>query len=173
MPGQRKFLYCTTCKAEKWAQLKRRYIFECEDCSGEINLIEAKKKRRAERKAARVLKQKQNGTYKSQAVLKQEKREKRGEIINLEYMEWIKKRPCMVPGCTDKNIDAHHSVHRSQGRDDRTCVPLCHHHHIVEYHGKLGSVEMFEKNYGLNLIDEAKNLWSMFQIVQGAKKGWK
>ena len=164
-------LWCAHCDTDRWARLLARYIFKCEVCDKDINLIDAKKKRRAERKFAKTQRQKALGVYKSKAEIKLEKTQRRSEIVDLDYMLWVKTQRCCVPNCESSGpSDAHHAVHKSQGRNDRTCVPLCHFHHIGEYHGKFGSVEVAQRNWGIDLIEVGGMMFRRYEILQAAKK---
>lgn len=68
------------------------------------------------------------------------------------YRIWIKGQKCAVPGCKDKNIQAHHwrtSTNAGVGikPDDTWCIPLCFNHHKgddgIHPTGKLTWAETF------------------------------
>lgn len=59
-----------------------------------------------------------------------------------KYKAWIRTLPCCITGCiTECNrgrIEAAHTGSDGGMRlkaSDRSCVPLCHYHHAVYYHG--------------------------------------
>jgi len=154
-PGKKKWLFCPKCAKETWAVLLVRFTFTCSQCSNEVDLIASKKVQTKKRKESRVVKQKELGTYKSPNAKKKEKNANR----DFEYMAWIKSIKCCVPGCTSSGVsDAHHAILKSKGGSDRTCVPLCHYHHIGEYHGQLGSVDAALKEWGIDLLEVSKDL---------------
>lgn len=161
--GKRKFLWCERCSKETWATLVVGYHFSCNECQSDIDLRAAKRKVSRDRKASRTHKAKQSGTYKSDAKRKHERRVKRRGEPDLDYMLWIKLQPCLVPGCRNKDIDAHHSVPKSQGGADRTCIPLCHYHHIGVYHGRLGSPERAKDEWGIVFEDEVVRLNELYK----------
>jgi hypothetical protein len=74
------------------------------------------------------------------------------------YVWWIHGWECCVPGCvTPWPVHAHHAVRRSQGGSDRSCVPLCHNHHIGDQGIHIRGVLTFEKVYRINLLQ--KSYW--------------
>jgi len=68
----------------------------------------------------------------------------RGEFSDPDYLAWLRKQPCRVPGCSGPS-EAHHLRHDERGaslgghvKDDRRSISLCHGHHIFERHGNAG-----------------------------------
>lgn len=61
-----------------------------------------------------------------------------------EYVRWVRSRYCLltpVGGC-DGPVEAHHAGRdRGMGQraDDSTAVPLCHRHHVCDWHGATGA----------------------------------
>ena len=53
-----------------------------------------------------------------------------------EYMAWIREQSCCVRTveCSG-SIQAHHTAHAyiSTKGDDSSCIPLCHHHHMLAH----------------------------------------
>lgn len=78
-----------------------------------------------------------------------------------DYLEYIRKQPCLVRLCQElSSVDAHHVITKGQGKvgskvDDRLTVPLCRYHHEI-YH-RFGMDE-FESRYGLILSYEIVKL---------------
>lgn len=142
--GKKKMLPCEKCGTDTWATLLYRYTFKCNTCESEIDLIKAKRKQKSERKAARTMRAKEMGTYKSDATKKKERRSRRE--LDGDYIAWIKSLKCCVTG--QSGVDAHHVIRKSQGGSDRTCVPLTHKMHM-ELHS-IG-VDTFENKYGVDL----------------------
>jgi hypothetical protein len=75
-------------------------------------------------------------------VVPRAKTKYRARPRDLEYMAWVRRQPCCAafPGRVQADppvrdcygpIEADHAGLRSVGRkaDDRTCIPLCRHHH--------------------------------------------
>ncbi len=69
---------------------------------------------------------------------------------DLKYMAWIRRQPCAARELTeglahdcDGPVEADHAGRRPVGQkaDDRTCIPLCSHHHAMRgsFHGIFGS----------------------------------
>lgn len=51
-----------------------------------------------------------------------------------DYMAWVRRQPCAAKGmgvCSGR-MEADHTGPRglNQKADDRTCIPLCHKHHV-------------------------------------------
>lgn len=51
-----------------------------------------------------------------------------------DYMAWVRRQPCSAKGmgtCSGR-VEADHTGKRGVGQkaDDRTCIPLCHKHHV-------------------------------------------
>lgn len=166
MAGERKWLHCIHCKTKTWFRpvAIRSREYACESAGHKIDLFAAQRRASAERKSKKIAKAKELGTYQSDAQ-KQKARQDRGAIfVDEDYMRFVKSLKCAVPSCTSGDVvDAHHAIHRSQGRDDRTCVPLCHYHHIGQYHGQLGSVEAALKKWGIDLTKVASHLYSKYR----------
>jgi hypothetical protein len=56
-----------------------------------------------------------------------------------EYLKWLRQQPCDVfDGTCMGPIEAHHSTGRKRGigtkNHDHTCIPLCHKHHVHDFH---------------------------------------
>jgi len=81
------------------------------------------------------------------------------KLLSKKYLEYIKKKPCLV--CGQMPVDPHHMEAVGMGganRDgfkDYSCVPLCRFHH-GEYHS--GGIHYFESKYQVNLWKDAFNL---------------
>lgn len=159
--SKRKWLPCDSC-GETWHTKVTLYDFTCNQCGSKINLIAAKRKQSSDRKAARVLKQKSAGTYKSPAVKKAERTAKRRGPAEPEYLAYVKTLRCIRPGCAKFPVDAHHSIHRSQGGPDSSAVPLCPECHVGEYHGQLGSLEAAKKDWGIDLFAESEKIYAEY-----------
>lgn len=169
--GKKKMLFCESCDKDTWATLQMRYLFKCNVCDGEIDLLAAKKKARAERKAARKHKAKILGTFESDAAKKERKRIQHNGERDTEFIGWVKHQRCCVPYCRFSGVvDAHHAVHKSQGGTNRDAVPLCHEHHIGVYHGECGSVEAFKETTGVDLREESRRLQLRYEIILDVKK---
>ena len=55
-----------------------------------------------------------------------------------KYKAWVRTLPCCVSECNRGRIEAAHTGSDGGMRlkaSDRSCVPLCHYHHAVHYHG--------------------------------------
>lgn len=82
---------------------------------------------------------------------------------NREYMQWIKRQPCVV--CGRGGSEAAHTGPRAYGRKapDEQCIPLCHRHHR-EYPGSLDVVgpRAFEDLYELRIAE----------VVRGCRERW-
>lgn len=53
-----------------------------------------------------------------------------------DYLEWIRRQPCCVPGC-GKAAEAHHPRHAvglAQRAHDHRAIPLCPEHHGAGIH---------------------------------------
>lgn len=79
-------------------------------------------------------------------------KQKRNREYDQEYLAWIHEWPCVVPGCTSKHpVHAHHVVGRGKLGSDRTCIPVCPHHHLDWIHTK--GIKTSESAWGINLMD--------------------
>jgi len=169
--GKRKFLWCKKCQQTRWATLVVGYNYSCTECESDINLADAKRQMKRDRKAARETKAKQYGTYQSKAERKERRRINSRGTPNPQYVLWVKMQRCCVPGCTHTGfVDAHHAIPKSQGGPDESCVPLCHYHHVGVYHGQLGSVERALEVWGVDLLQVAEKLFARFSILQMREK---
>lgn len=58
---------------------------------------------------------------------------------NPDYLTWIRNHPCAAAqdGKCSGGIQASHHGSKGMGQktDDYRTIPLCHHHHIVDWHG--------------------------------------
>lgn len=83
------------------------------------------------------------------------------------YVWWIHGWECCVPGCsTPWPVHAHHAIRKSQGGSDKSCVPLCHNHHIGDQGIHIRGAMTFEKTYSISLLQ--KSAW--YQEAYAAKK---
>ncbi len=81
-------------------------------------------------------------------IKKKPRRKKVGDMIIPEFMEWLHTKNCIVNGCNNTNIEAHHVLGRQPKRYDNLCVPLCSEHHrgsVYSWHE--GNVKMFRSDY--------------------------
>lgn len=62
------------------------------------------------------------------------KKQKRNREYDKVYLRWIHGFPCIVPGCDHWPVDAHHVDKKSRLGSDRSCLPICHQHHIGGIH---------------------------------------
>ena len=87
------------------------------------------------------------------------------KFISKKYLEYIKKKPCLVCGQTP--VDPHHMEAvgmggaNKDGFKDYTFVPLCRFHHS-EYHST--GIHYFEARYQINLWKDAFNLLRRYFI---------
>lgn len=77
------------------------------------------------------------------------KKQKRNREHDSEYLTWIHGWSCIVPHCGKWPVDAHHVDRRSQLGSDRSCIPICHNHHIGGIHTK--GNKTCEKEWGIEL----------------------
>jgi len=76
------------------------------------------------------------------------RKKKRFDIISNEFMAFVKGFPCMVEGCSNKNIEAHHIYGRQPARHDILTVPLCKEHHTgSKFSVHEGNVREFREQY--------------------------
>jgi len=76
------------------------------------------------------------------------RKKKRFDIISNEFMVFVKGFPCMVDGCKNKNIEAHHIYGRQPARHDILTVPLCKEHHTgSNFSVHEGNVREFREKY--------------------------
>ena len=75
---------------------------------------------------------------------------------NKQHLLWVKQRPCLVGGCNNHNVVAHHLLkpfdgYRGTGMkaNDRNAIPLCNDHH-VSLHTQHGSEKSFFTALGLD-----------------------
>lgn len=84
------------------------------------------------------------------------------------YVWWVHGWTCCVPGCaTSWPVHAHHVIRRSQGGSDRSCVPLCHKHHVSEQGVHTMGVITFERTYRINLLQKVH--WYNEQFDAGTR----
>jgi len=76
------------------------------------------------------------------------RKKKKFDIILKEFMIHLHSEPCIVEGCTNTNIEAHHAYGRQPMRHDILCVPLCVEHHRGDtFSVHEGNVAKFRKIY--------------------------
>lgn len=92
---------------------------------------------------------------------KKKEKQKRNREYDSEYVRWTCGWECCVPVCGSWPTQAHHALHKSQLGSDRSCVPLCYRCHIL-YHTKFASIESFEKEFGVNLLDQIKKFNKLY-----------
>lgn len=73
-----------------------------------------------------------------------------------EYVAHVKGLPCVVPGCTHRDIEAAHVVSRGAGGGPEDIVPLCRTHHREQHDS---GIRTFEDRYELDLDIEAGLVW--------------
>jgi hypothetical protein len=97
----------------------------------------------------RIMKKKVDISRMKQSPIKKKARKKKdGDIIILEFMEWLHTKRCVVHGCQNASIEAHHVLGRQPRRYDNLCVPLCpEHHRGSEYSWHEGNVKKFRADY--------------------------
>ena len=155
MGGNKKWSFCPSCNDKKWCGVVSGFYVKCRDCNSEFDLRKAKK-------LAKQTRDIRTGELGKKIIYGHKECEER----DFAYMAWIKMQRCCVPGCkTSQPVHAHHAVHKSQQGSDKTCVPLCPFHHMVEYHGKLGSVEKFKEVWGIDLIEVAGRMRQNFEKI--------
>lgn len=92
---------------------------------------------------------------------------KKTRELDPDYIEWVHKFNCIVPGCsTPYPVHAHHTTSRGAGGSDRTAVPLCANHH-TGLHGihNLGQIH-WQKKFGVVLEDEVARLNTAYEKGQ-------
>ena len=92
--------------------------------------------------------------------LKKQK-QKRNREVDLDYVRWVCGWECCVPVCGGYPVQAHHAKLKSGLGSDRSCVPLCFRCHVL-YHTKFASIESFEKEFGVNLLDQIKKFNKLY-----------
>lgn len=75
---------------------------------------------------------------------------KRKRVVDERYKELVRALPCLLSktGKCYGAVEAHHAGRlRRMGEkpDDNTCVPLCHRHHVDEWHGAMGHFKGWTK----------------------------
>lgn len=84
-----------------------------------------------------------------------------------KYVWWVHGWECVVPGCsTPWPVHAHHAIRRSQGGSDRSCIPLCHNHHIGDYGVHILGLLTFEKRFAISLLQKSE--W----YKEAYERGW-
>ncbi|MGZ3773011.1 MAG: DUF968 domain-containing protein [Pseudobdellovibrionaceae bacterium] len=151
--SKKKWIKCYHCAHETWGHSipdKPPMWFACSNCGGIVNLIKIKADQTKSRRAARKAKG---------AILGFQPKEKQiHREIDSDYIEWIKTLPCVISGVF--GVDAHHSVRRSQGGSDRTCVPLSHDLHM-ELHTV--GIDTFENKYDIDFKLIVQTLNRLFE----------
>lgn len=82
--------------------------------------------------------------YFSQDLLPFGKLSKSPVFESERYLQWVRSRPCIIT--KQYGVDAHHTLRKSQGKNDLSAVPLRHDLHM-EFHAS-DPVE-FEEKYGI------------------------
>lgn len=72
----------------------------------------------------------------SSKLTREPKRTRRGPERDEAYLAFIRRQPCLVPGCT-RPAEAHHFGRGGTALkcSDYETVPLCHEHHVHQWHG--------------------------------------
>ena len=80
---------------------------------------------------------------------------KKYDIILKVFMVHLHTQQCIVDGCCNNNIEAHHIYGRQPMRHDILCVPLCSYHHtgsVFSVHE--GEVKAFRNQYSKKIMEE-------------------
>ncbi len=103
----------------------------------------------------RVLKkiEKLSDPVKKSTIKKKPRKKKEYDIILNEFMGHLHSCQCIVDGCNNTDIEAHHVMGRQPYRYDILCVPLCvYHHRGSEYSWHEGNVKRFRKEYSKDIL---------------------
>ncbi len=118
----------------------------------------------------RVMKKKiKYNKVKPTSIKKKGRKKKNIDLIIIDFMRYLHSQQCVVEGCCDMNIEAHHVFGRQPYRFDNLCVPLCpDHHRGSEFSWHEGNVRKFRKEYNKErLADLANNLFKTFMNEEG------
>jgi hypothetical protein len=77
-------------------------------------------------------------------------------------------KPCVVPGCHDRQMNACHWRSRAAGGTWRDIYPGCHGHHMEQERG----FTTFERKYGLDLRASAARLVSFWEALSDEERAW-
>lgn len=90
------------------------------------------------------------------------KKSKRNREIDTDYVRWIHGWPCCI--CSKYPVDAHHVVTRGAMGSDRTCLPICHYHHLGWIHSK-GS-ETTERHFGVSFLKLVEKFNALYEAKE-------
>jgi len=86
------------------------------------------------------------------------------EIIDEDYLNWIRQLTCCVEGCNN-NAVPHHLYSRKLGRNDHETINICQFHHVTgginDAIHQMGKVS-WSKKFGINLEAHAKKLHEQY-----------
>ena len=90
-----------------------------------------------------------------QTIKPKARKKKRYDIIQNEFMVFVKNEHCIVDGCGSETSEAHHIYGRQPMRHDLLCVPLCaEHHRGSNFSVHEGEVKAFRQKYTKNLMEK-------------------
>lgn len=101
-----------------------------------------------------------------------------------DYVLWVKTLRCCAAAleggaeaarCSPGAVDAHHagtSRGMSQKADDRTCIPLCHFHHVGCWHAASGPFKTWDRDqrraWALRMIGQTQALHARGSFDNGS-----
>lgn len=92
---------------------------------------------------------------KPKGLVSRPRKKKRYDIITNDFMLFIKHQKCLVDGCRNEDVEAHHIYGRQPARHDILCVPLCaKHHRGSEFSVHEGNVRDFRKKYPRDVMEQ-------------------
>jgi hypothetical protein len=104
-------------------------------------------------------------------------RPRRGPRRDRAYRAFVRTLPCAAPGAPagcGGPIHPHHMGRErglGQKADDRTCVPLCAHHHIVSWHGGHGPFAGWDRDrrraWGDELVARVQDQFHLHELAAG------
>lgn len=88
-----------------------------------------------------------------------EKFPKPKRVVDLVFLDRVRRLRCLVVGCSQFYTDPHHLISRGAGGSDYTAIPLCRKHH-TELHA-IGKAR-FESDYGVDLWEVSSRVVSKY-----------
>lgn len=93
---------------------------------------------------------------------------RQSEVIDEDYLNWVRKQKCCVSGCNNISVP-HHIFSRKLGRRDDLVINVCQVHHVTggvkEAIHQMGKVSWSE-HFGIGLEEHAKALYAKYKSEQ-------
>jgi len=84
---------------------------------------------------------------------------------HIRFEDWLKTRPCQIPGCHRMATESHHEPYLSQGGTHERRIGFCKPHHTDSKIGRHGvsDRDKFNAMYDIDVLQIAWDNWKEFK----------